>query len=340
MKRFIISVLCVAVFFIGLGSLVEKTGARFKSDERALEIIKQARAAIGGEAAIKNVSGLTVTGRVAQTFNLDGTARTEQGDLEINLQLPNRFAKVMKFARQNDGGIAQTAIEKNVVVLRKSGDKADFNLENSGDGRKKVFIMKKGDGDDAEALTGDANANIKKIFVDKNIKFNHAEARQNELFRTTFALLLTAPEGSDVNYTYGGEGDVDGNSCDVILAQLSSDAVKIFIDKSTHLPLMMSYQGTKPFVIKINKNETASAGEKNFGVITRSDAPEIAEIQVKFSDYRSVGDVRLPFQWTQTANGQPDRNVDVSSYDINPANISEKFTETPNRIMIRAKKPE
>ena len=54
MKRFIVSILCVTVFFIGLGGLVEKVAAGFKSDERALAIIKQARAAIGGEANIAN----------------------------------------------------------------------------------------------------------------------------------------------------------------------------------------------------------------------------------------------------------------------------------------------
>lgn len=42
MKKFIFSILCVSVFFIGLGGLINQVGAKFKSDERALEIIKQA----------------------------------------------------------------------------------------------------------------------------------------------------------------------------------------------------------------------------------------------------------------------------------------------------------
>ena len=62
MKRFIISVLCVSVFFIGLGGLVEKTSANFKSDARALELIRLARIAVGGEANIKNVRSMTING--------------------------------------------------------------------------------------------------------------------------------------------------------------------------------------------------------------------------------------------------------------------------------------
>ena len=60
MKRFIVSILCVSVFFIGLGSLAEKAGARFKSDPRALEIIKQARQAIGvADAEVIQVAALS-----------------------------------------------------------------------------------------------------------------------------------------------------------------------------------------------------------------------------------------------------------------------------------------
>ena len=53
MKRFIFSILCVSVFFIGVGSLVERTGAKFKSDEKALALIDKARQAIGGDAAVR-----------------------------------------------------------------------------------------------------------------------------------------------------------------------------------------------------------------------------------------------------------------------------------------------
>ena len=53
MKSFIVSVLCVSVFFIGLGSLVDKVGATFKSDEKALELVRKARQAIGGDNAVR-----------------------------------------------------------------------------------------------------------------------------------------------------------------------------------------------------------------------------------------------------------------------------------------------
>jgi hypothetical protein len=77
MKRFIISVLFVTVFCIGLGALVEKAGAKFKSDERALALIKQARIAIGGEQSIADVRSMIIKGNTSITFRLKDGARTE-----------------------------------------------------------------------------------------------------------------------------------------------------------------------------------------------------------------------------------------------------------------------
>jgi hypothetical protein len=154
---------------------------------------------------------------------------------------------------------------------------------------------------------------------------------------------LTAPEGLDVNYTYAGEGDVDGNSCDIILAQTSGESFKLFLDKSTHLPRMMSYQSMKPFMIKIKKDEMNANSDKEPKVFVRhGEAPkgEVAEFQVKFSDYRSVGNIQLPYKWTQTVGGKVDQNIDVVNYEINPANIAEKFSKSQQKVMMRTEKPQ
>ncbi len=189
MKRFIFSILCVSVFFIGIGSLVDKVGARFKSDERALEIIKQARIAIGGEEAIKNVRSLTINGRASKTFSFDGTSRTEQGDLEVALQLPNQFTKMMKFGSGQEGA-GENLIDKNVVIIRNGGDKADFKIEYLDGANKNVVIMKKGDGDNFELLKNGTSADGHKIIVNKDLGFSGEGFRANELFRKTFAAFL------------------------------------------------------------------------------------------------------------------------------------------------------
>ena len=63
---------------------------------------------------------------------------------------------------------------------------------------------------------------------------------------------------------------------------------------------------------------------------------ETAEFQIKYSDFRAVGGVQLPYKWTQTVGDQPSETVDVTSYEINPANIGDKFKD--QKIIVRQQK--
>ena len=361
MKRFIGSILCVSVFFIGLGGLVEKAAAGFKSDEQALAIIKQARAAIGGEANITNVRALTITAKATHNFTLDGAARSEQGDLEINMQLPNGFSKTMKFG---DGVKGDGAVRKefDVFVRTIDGEAPMLDKTADGDGKRNIVIMRKGEGEPLVVNTDEASAqgerkfvirkgdgtareltsaDGKRIVVDENLKFSPGKMRHNELFRTAFALLLSAPEGADASYNYAGEADVDGNSCNVIVAQTGGESFKLYLDKSTSLPRMMSYQAVQPLVFKFNKEDAKASGEKENHVFVRRaahKAPETAEFQVKFSDYRSVGGIQLPFRWTQSVGGETNQTIDIVNYEINPAGIAEKFKNDEHKVRMRTQK--
>src|SRR4051794_39422048 len=117
MKRFIVSVLCVSVFFIGLGALVDKVGAKFKSDEKALELIRQARTAVGGEQAIAAIRSITISGKTSQTFSVNGAQRSEQGDEEIALQLPDKFSKQIKLGKQDGAAGEKTIVERHDVLV-------------------------------------------------------------------------------------------------------------------------------------------------------------------------------------------------------------------------------
>jgi hypothetical protein len=336
MKKFIISILCVAIFFIGLGGLIEETGARFKSDERALELIKQARAAIGGEEAIKNVRGLTITGKATKTTNINGAEQIKQGDLELNLQLPNQFSKMIRFTAQSGEVGEEKILTKEVrdLILSKSGDTVNLNRDNSGDPDKKVIGMKRVDANGSGERIENYDGAKFKVSTYGNTHVGTVDKfRQNELFRTTFALLLSAPEGQDVSYSYVGEDSVDGNSCDVLQAQTGESSVKLYLDKSSHLPLMLGYRDAGTIIIKTNPKNNGGDVDKIKVLDEKSRNVEMAEIQIKFSDFRSIGGLQLPFTWTQTIGGKTSQTVTVTNYELNPVNISEKFKN--RRIMVR-----
>jgi hypothetical protein len=379
MKKFIISVLCVAVFFVGLGNLVQNVGAKFKSDERALELVRQARIAIGGEESITNIKSLSIVGKQKSTFNLNGASTENIGDVEIALQLPNQLTKIMKFSREGNGANLQLIEENvNVTVVRDSNgkvmtenliganleEKPTVKIEGAGSQEEKL-IVKKVDGTTSEIKTNgetgiftdsngkkikvvrvtpenanvllNGNGNSPKI-ITENIKLEGI-SRQNELLRLTLALLMTAPQGIDVAYTYGGEGNVDSTVCNIVNASFGGDTFKIFLDKSSNLPIAMNYSGM--MLPKTFTTKSLPKGEpKETQIIVKAQGNlELVNYQVKFSDYRNVNGVQLPFRWTTTSAGNPNETFDVTTYEVNPANIAEKFNKQPQRIMMRVEKP-
>ncbi|MBK7393739.1 MAG: hypothetical protein IPI64_10645 [Chloracidobacterium sp.] len=407
MKRFIFSILCVSVFFIGVGSLVERTGAKFKSDEKALALIAKARQAIGGDAAVSSVQSMVIVGKTTRQMKLNGVSQPQEGETEIALQFPDKMSRTMKMGHGDATGDAVKIFDKQVDVVVMGGDKDNMKVIVNGAGHgegtganiskkivvkkddgtvleltgadadkwiaehpgvpgEKHVIIKKGDGNVEEFKTGTSDKVIVRHGDGGNATFTtkdgktfdiqtadhtfmrtaggHGDgARHNDLLRLTLSLLLTAPQGMDVEYTYGGSGDVDGRSCNIVLASFGGQSYKLYLDGGSNLPVMMSYTGMRMPQIFTFKTDGAKAGDAEKGnmVFTHKiDGPDAksAEFQVRFSDYRSTGGVQLPYKWTQTAGGEADETFDVTSYEINPANIADRFKG--QKVMVRMKKPE
>ena len=86
MKKFAITILTVAVFFVGLGALVDNVGAKFKSDEKALDLVRKARVAIGGDAAITAVQSMRIVGQTTRTVKVNGADRSEHKSWPTSLE--------------------------------------------------------------------------------------------------------------------------------------------------------------------------------------------------------------------------------------------------------------
>ena len=171
MKRFIITMLCVSVFFIGLGGIFESATAKFKSDERALELIKLSRIAIGGDANINAVKSMSIVGTTTNYFEKAGVQDMKQGSIEINMQLPGQFSKMVKIGNPEnaaDGG--EMHKEVNVVVVGGDGSNVNVTSDGAGEGEN-VFVIKKGDGKDMVWTSEDgdnAKADGNKIIIKKD----------------------------------------------------------------------------------------------------------------------------------------------------------------------------
>ncbi len=391
MKRFILSILAVTIFFLGVGSLIERSGARFKSDDKALALVAKARQAIGGDAAIANIQSMRVVGRTTRTFKVDGTDKTSEGETEIAMQFPDKFMKVVKigdgeigerqldlivtgepkdhFKVQLDEPAGEAGVHKKIVIKKDDGteqiltdaDADKWIVEHPGvPGDKQVVIRKMGEnGEDLPPIPGGGDMILRRDDGDANVTFTTkdgktvvgsdrvilrhgepGEAHANDMLRFTLGLLLTAPQGTDVEYTSGGEASINGSPCNVVVATTGGKVFKLFLDAVSNLPVGMNYTGFRmPSIVKFNLPANAPAdGEKGVMTFKRVE-PDTAEYQVLFSDFRSVNGVQLPFHWTQTVGGAVDEIFDATSFEINPPNIAEKFQQQP-KGMVRMKRTE
>jgi hypothetical protein len=347
-----------------------------------LEIIKQTRIAIGGDANLKDVQSMTIVGSSTNFFEKEGIQKIEQGSLEINMQLPNQFSKTVKIGNpENAADGTEVRKEVNIFVMKKdNNDNVEWKSDNNEnvtvdgdkiiikkddgtteeikiDGDKKIIVRKDADGktitEDIEAVDGEntfvfkrddgnvvtediENINGKKIITvterdnqnisgSRGIQFKRqGGSGGNEMLRTTIAILMTAPQGSDVAYEFVGTGDVDGNPSNIIHVISNGSSFKLYIDTTTNLPQMISYFGNpkNPNVFHIDKLENLT---KEQMIEMKKNMVEQTVHNLKFSDFRNVGNLLLPYRWTETANGKQIQNIDITNYEINPANIADKF---------------
>ncbi|HKX83950.1 MAG TPA: hypothetical protein VJL58_07020, partial [Pyrinomonadaceae bacterium] len=222
------------------------------------------------------------------------------------------------------------------VVIKKD----DGSVQELGSGEAKIFLKKAGEPHELTWKTEDAEG--KHIVVERAHRAEHDGMRQNELLRMSLGLLLSSPEGMDVNYTFAGEGDVDGTSCNIVNAEFGGSSVKLYISKASSLPVMLAYKGHQmPQMFELRVDGPKSGEELKRDVVfvgrTEMTEPDTAEFQVRLSDYRGVNGVQLPYRWTTTVNGKADETFDVTTYEINPSNISEKFQH--ERMPLRMKTP-
>lgn len=240
----------------------------------------------------------------------------------------------------------------------------------------KVIILKKPDGTTEQLTGGEADKVIvrraeagpttwtsadggKTVLVEgKPFDIHLDGARHNELLRLTLGLLLTAPQGIDVEYTFGGETDLDGIACNVVNAGFGGQTYKLFLDRSTNLPVGMTYTSMKmPMAVAIKRVEGQPIdvtktielkrvegysvdASKEADVKVRVGHPmgEMVTKTVKFTDYRSTSGVQLPYKWTQTVGGQDDETFEVTTYDVNPANLADSFKN--QKVMVRVARPD
>jgi len=281
----------------------------FADDARALEILKQARGAVGGEEQLQKIQSLNITGQYRRMIG----ERQLGGDRELSILLPNKY---LVEDSMNPGGLSTALISYRTL----NADHA-WNGQSGGGG---AMIFRMGGQGGTQATPEQMEAALRHML-------------QVEMVRYLLAITLSAPESFAVDYRYAGESDVDDAKTDVIdVTGPDKFAVRLFIDKSTHLPLLISYRGPKLRMVTMTRSAGGGQMKPEDMKKAREEAekrlaseapgvPEEVDFYIRLSDHKKVNGLLLPHKFTFLTGEEVSEEFEISKYQMNPQFKSDKF---------------
>jgi hypothetical protein len=276
------------------------------ADSRADEILKQARQAIGGEEQLQKIQGLHINGQYRRVFG----DRQLGGDREISILLPNKY---LVEDAMNAGGLSTAMINTRGL----NGEHAWSG--SSGGGGAMMFRM---GGPGGQQMTPEQmEAGMRRMY---NAEFT----------RYLLALIVMPPPSLAVDYKYAGESDVEDVQADVVdVTGPDKLALRIFFDKKSHLPLLLSYRGPKPRIMTMTRQGSAKPedvkkareeAEKKMAAETPG-VPEEADFYIRLTDHKKVGGLTLPHKLTFLTDTEVSEEFEISKYQLNPQFKADTF---------------
>jgi hypothetical protein len=279
-----------------------------RADERAQEILKQAREAVGGEQRLQKLEALHINGQYRRVFG----ERQIAGDREISIALPNKY---LVEDSMNPGGLSTAMINTHAL----NGDHAWSGTSGGGG-----MVFRMGGPGGQQMSPEQMEAMQRRIY-------------QAEFARYVLAMTLAPPASLAVEYKYAGDSDVDGEPADVLdVSGPDQFSVRLFFDKKSHLPLLLSYRGPKPRMITMTRppgsgprkpedlQKAREEAEKKMQAEGAS-TPEEVDFYIRLSDHKKVDGLMLPFKLTFLTESEVSEEFEISKYQLNPQFKADKF---------------
>ena len=279
--------------------------AVFANDSRAEEVLKQAREAMGGE-RLQKIAGLYINGQYRRTFG----DRQMAGDREISISLPDKY---LIEDSMNPGGMSTSIVNTRGL----NGERA-WSGSSGGGG----MIIRMGGPGGAQLTPEQMEAAQRRMY-------------QAEFSRYLLAMILMPPSSMQVEFKYAGESDVEDSPADVVdVTGPDRFSVRLFFDKKTHLPLLLSYRGPKPRMLTMARQ----GGERNPDDINKAReeaekkmreegpaVPEEVDFFIRLTDHKKVDGVILPHKFTFLTESEVSEEFEISKYQVNPQFKADKF---------------
>jgi hypothetical protein len=313
-RRVSVLVVCVVVAFAGHLSRVVAQSAppqqtpapsKVEADDpvKGAALIAEARKAVGGDDKLTAVKRLQIKGDMKRG---QGNV-TLEGDSEIFLEPPDKFRRNESLSIGLGGpGIDRVEILNGNDVIDENngsgrggfGRGGDFGGNRGGGdfggGNGGGFRGRRDGGGDASGANGDGAPRGRGQVDPERLKEAQRRNRQAEVARLLVATLLS----TSAPVAWIGTAQSPEGNADVIEIKIEGNPTRLFLDTSTHLPLMLTWSA--------GRNRTQ---------------------EMHLSDYKAVGGIKLPHLVTRGANGETGEEWTIKSYKINPNFKANTFTK-------------
>lgn len=294
----------VAIFVLLLSTLLISSSSAL-ADQRAEEILKEVRTAIGGDGLLQKVQGLTLNGKYRRVIG----DRQMAGDREISIGWPDRFFIEDAFSM---GGLSTSMVNTRGL----NGERA-WSSSSGGGG----MVIRMGGPGGAQASPEQIEAMVRQQYT-------------IEMTRYLLAILATAPPSSAAEFKYVGDSDVDEAPADVLeVSGPNRLALRLFFDKKSHLPLLVSYRGPRPRVMTMTRSAGGTAeelkkareeAEKRVHAEAPAE-PELVDFFIRIDDHKKVNGLLLPHKFTFLTDTEVSEEFEISKYQVNPEFKADKF---------------
>jgi hypothetical protein len=105
-------------------------------------------------------------------------------------------------------------------------------------------------------------------------------------------------------------------------------SARIFFDRNSHLPLLLSYRGPKPRVVTMTRqtgerpkpediNKSREDAEKKMTADVPA-VPEEVDFYIRLTEHKKVAGLMLPHKLTFLTDTEVSEEFEISKYQVNP----------------------
>lgn len=296
--------------FAQLGVALACSAAVAGQQRDADAVLRDMRAALGGDAALDAVKTWSVGGSVATSF----ASTTKNMSLELTAMLPDHFLEVRR-----DNSSPPGPIRMDIDVTYYRGFRGDTLI-------RRV--------DSNIPFPPDPGPQTAAAIADREQKALNGNKR--DFARLAVAMFGKSFAGSPLTFSYVGPDTADGQAAEVLEMRTADDFVmRLYVNSTTHLPALIAWRAPPPVVLTTTSTSTVAVR----GGQPISQTPQVFEPpgaapptpageviwRTAFSDFKVQDGLNWPHRVKEFVGDKVREDIRLGKFKLNPKVDARKF---------------